>query len=105
MRKSTAVISSVIISVCVLSLVVGIANVLSTDNSVMAIAMREGWVLPESLNLRVQGISENSGSSNVALSVINCSPYSVTLTKIQMEGTSVLTFINGTEIIDPNQMN
>jgi len=46
MRKSTAVISSVIISVCVLSLVVGIANVLSTDNSVMAIAMREGWVLP-----------------------------------------------------------
>ncbi len=63
-----------------------------------------GPVIQESLNLQVQGVSQNSSYCNVALSILNTSPSSVRLTKIQMHGTSVVTFINGTEIIDPRQM-
>jgi hypothetical protein len=58
----------------------------------------------ESLTLNVQGVSENNGYCNVSLSIHNTSRSSVTLDKIQMHGASVVTFINGTEIIDPSQM-
>lgn len=107
MKKSTAkkvVISSIFVAVCILCLVVGMAELSAVDDSPMAIAIREGRPLSESLSLKVQGVSENSSYCNVSLSIINCSPSSVELDKIQMEGTSVLTYINGTEIIDPSQM-
>ena len=106
MKKSTAkkvVISSIFVAVCILCLVVGMAELSAVDDSPMAIAIREGAIV-ESLSLKVQGVSENSSYCNVSLSIINCSPSSVELDKIQMEGTSVLTYINGTEIIDPSQM-
>jgi len=80
------------------------AELSAADNSPMAIAIREGRPLPESLDLQVQAVSENSSYSNVSLSILNCGSTSVRLDKIQLEGTSVLTYINGTEIIDPSQM-
>ena len=98
------VISSIFVAVCVLCLVVGMAELSAADNSPMAIAIREGRPLPESLDLQVQAVSENSSYSNVSLSILNCGSTSVRLDKIQLEGTSVLTYINGTEIIDPSQM-
>lgn len=58
----------------------------------------------ESLDLTVQGVSQDSSFSNVSLSIFNCGATSVRLDKIQMEGTSVLTYVNGAEIIDPSQM-
>jgi len=98
------VIASIFVVVCVLCLVVGMAERLTAYNSPMAIAIREGRLLPESLALQVQGVSENSSYSNVSLSIINSGATLVTLDKIQLDGTSVLTYINGTEIIDPSQM-
>jgi hypothetical protein len=112
--KSTTkkvVFSSIFVAVCVLGVAVSMAEILATDNSPMAIAIREGRPLPEALFLKVQGVSENDGYCNVSLSIINsglspvtCEPSAVTLDKILMEGTSVLTYINGTEIINPSQM-
>ncbi len=63
-----------------------------------------GPVIQESLNLQVQGVSQNSSYFNVSLSILNQGPSLERLTKIQMHGTSVVTFINGTEIIDPSKM-
>jgi hypothetical protein len=106
-KKSNAkkvVISSIFVSVCVLCLVVGMAELSAADNSPMAITIREGRPLPESLSLNVQAVSQNSSYSNVSLLIINCGATSLSLYKIQVAGTSVLTYINGTEIIDPSQM-
>jgi archaellum component FlaF (FlaF/FlaG flagellin family) len=105
MKKSTAIIiSSIAILACVLCWE-GTTDYLAVDNSPMAIAIREGRPLPESLFIQVQGVSENSSYSNVSLSIINEGSTLVTLDKIQMEGKSVLTIIDGTEIADPSQMN
>jgi hypothetical protein len=98
------VIASIFVAVCVLCLVVGMAELSTTDNSLMAIAIREGRPLPESLALHVQGVSDNSSYCIVSLSIRNSGATAVRLDKIQMEGTSVLANVNGTEIIDPNQM-
>ena len=39
------------------------------------------------------------------MSILNCGSNLEKLDKIQIHGTSALTSINGTEIIDPNHMN
>lgn len=59
----------------------------------------------ENLYLKVQGVSQNGSYFNVALSILNCGSNLEKLDKIQIHGTSALTSINGTEIIDPNHMN
>jgi hypothetical protein len=59
----------------------------------------------ENLYLKVQGVSQNGSYFNVALSILNCGPNLEKADKIQIHETSALTYINGTEIIDPNQMN
>jgi hypothetical protein len=80
------------------------ADISAPDNSSMAIAIRKGRPLLEPLALQVQGVPENWSYCNVSFSIVNTSPSSVTLDKIQIEGASVLTYINGTEIICPGQM-
>ena len=98
------VIASIFVAACVLCLAVGMAELSTADNSGMALWIRQGRIMPESLALQVQGVSENSIYSNVSFSILNTGASSVRLDKIQIEGTSVLTYINGTEIIDPSQM-
>lgn len=63
-----------------------------------------GPVQQENLNLQVQGVSQNGSYFNVSLSILNQGYSSERLKEVQMHGTSALTFINGTEIIDPRQM-
>jgi hypothetical protein len=106
-KKSTGkkvVLSSIFVAVCVLSLVVGMAEISAADNSPMAIAIREGRPLPEALALKFMEVSENSSYCNVTFSIVNWSPSSVTLDKILMKGASPSTYINGTQIVDPCQM-
>lgn len=103
MKNSTAVVICVFVAAgCIVSL--GLNQIVVSQNSGMALWIRQGRIMPEALSLKVQTVSENSSYCNVALSIVNCSPSSTTLDKIQMEGTSALTFINGTEIINPSQM-
>ena len=98
------VIASIFVAACVLCLAVGMAELSTADNSGMSLWIRQGRIMPESLALQVQGVSENSSYSNVSFSIVNTGASSVRLDKIQIEGTSVLTYINCTEIIDPSQM-
>lgn len=102
MKKS--VISSIFIAVCIVIVVLGMTQLSAAQNSGMALWIRQGRIMPEGLSLEVQGVLENSSYCTVSLSIINVSPNSESLTKIQMKGASVLTFINGTEIVDSSQM-
>lgn len=62
------------------------------------------WPGPENLYLKVQDVSQNNSYFNVSLLIVNQGPSLEKLDKIQMHGTSALTYINGTEIIDPSHI-
>jgi len=91
-------------NVVVVSFFIALGSVILVAMAFSSATTMPGPVMQESLYPQVQGVSQNSGYCNVSLSILNTSPSSVTLDKIQMHGTSVATFINGTEIIDPSQM-
>ena len=60
--------------------------------------------MPESLYLKVPDVSQNGGYFNVALSIVNQGGRLEKVDEIQLHGTSALTYINGTEIVDPSHM-
>ncbi len=91
-------------NVVVISFFIVFAVLILISMAISGATPAPGPVIQESLNLQVQGISQNSGYFNVSLLIVNQGSSLQKLDKIQMHGTSVVTFINGTEIIDPNQM-
>lgn len=93
-----------IISICIIAVGVACLLFIVIAPQISAITNPPIRMPPESLSLNVQGVTENNGYCNVSLSIINCGATLVRLDKIQMEGTSVLTYINGAEIINPSQM-
>ena len=88
----------------VISFFIAFGIVILISMAVSSATPSPGPVQQESLNLQVQGVSQNSCYFNASLSILNQGSRLERLTKIQMHGTSVVTFINGTEIVDPSQM-
>jgi len=61
------VIASIFVAVCVLCLVVGMAELSAADNSPEALWIREGRILPESLALQFKG-SQKTAVTAMSLS-------------------------------------
>jgi len=63
-----------------------------------------GPVCQENLYLKVPDVSQNGSNFKVSLLIVNQGHSLEKVDKIQLHDTSALTYINGSEIIDPSQM-
>lgn len=88
----------------VISFSIAFGIVILVAMSISSATPMPGPVCQENLNLQVQGVSENGSYFNVAFSIVNQGSSLEKVDKIQIHETSALTYINGTEIIDPSHM-